>query len=331
MIVWTTCALAFLSGQLCAQDQLFSLQNATPMQLNPALSGNEYQYRASVLYRSQWKTVAAPFQSVMASFDMRHGKKGTAKNGSLGSGLALIRDVAGDVGLNTTRVMYNLAYHVNITENSKIGAGLHTSISQINIDPAAGKWGSQYNGISYDPGINSGESFAGDMASNLNLGGGIVYTLNKSKKSGRKKKYFEIEAGVAGYQLGSMRLIKSDRLDYKESARISAFAESKFTISQQGLSLMPAVYYHYQNGSQQVLAGSFIAYEINDASAFMNSSARTAVSLGTFVRAGDAFVLKTMFEWSDFAMVFAYDINYSGLTKTSNGRGAAEIGIIWRD
>ena len=54
--------LAISFGQLQAQDPHFSQFYLSPLQLNPALTGvmNE-DIRASLLHRSQWRTVSAPF------------------------------------------------------------------------------------------------------------------------------------------------------------------------------------------------------------------------------------------------------------------------------
>ena len=45
------------------------------MNLNPALAGAHFDMQALVNYKTQWKSVAAPFKTIGASFDMRFNKK----------------------------------------------------------------------------------------------------------------------------------------------------------------------------------------------------------------------------------------------------------------
>ena len=64
----------FLFGamQASAQDIHFSMFYASPLTLNPALTGaNEGTYRAAGIYRSQWASISTPFTTYAVSFDIK--------------------------------------------------------------------------------------------------------------------------------------------------------------------------------------------------------------------------------------------------------------------
>ena len=60
-------ALNFVS----AQDIHFSQMGYSPLTLNPALAGANYDLQVNANYRSQWNSVAEPFQTVAVSADTR--------------------------------------------------------------------------------------------------------------------------------------------------------------------------------------------------------------------------------------------------------------------
>ena len=75
MNVLKFCAIAlllFFFAATQAQDIHFSQFYASPLTLNPALSGfHDGTFRVAGIYRNQWRSVTTPFQTYGASFDMR--------------------------------------------------------------------------------------------------------------------------------------------------------------------------------------------------------------------------------------------------------------------
>ncbi|NLR92384.1 MULTISPECIES: PorP/SprF family type IX secretion system membrane protein [Flammeovirga] len=77
------------SSYLFGQDTQFSQYYATPLYLNPALTGSSQETRAIINYRNQWVGLPAGIQSFMASFDhnfkyKRFSLGGYIKNDSYG-------------------------------------------------------------------------------------------------------------------------------------------------------------------------------------------------------------------------------------------------------
>ena len=54
-----------------AQDIHFSQMQYAPITLNPALAGASHDMQAILNYKTQWKSVATPYNTINASYDMR--------------------------------------------------------------------------------------------------------------------------------------------------------------------------------------------------------------------------------------------------------------------
>ncbi len=333
VLKWTA---VLLFGGLClamplmAQDALFTQQALNPLTINPAFAGQNDAMRASVHHRSQWRSVAVPFTTSAAAFDMAMGDDINKKTGRFGIGLLLSRDIAGEPRFESSAALLNLAYHINLSAASKLSAGMNAGYDQHVSATPVGEWGSQYNGYQYDPSIASGENFGADQQSHIDLGGGVVFSSG-SNSAGRKiSKTWELNIGVAAYHMGRVALARADWMTYETAPRYTGFINGRIALGVGPMALMPAVYYHHQGQFQQTLLGSFLQFNLNDAGSFSSSEKPMTVAAGVFCRTGDAIIAKALFEFSDFAIGMSYDFNYSGLSAISNGRGGMELALVWR-
>ncbi len=323
------CGLCFTSS-LIAQDALFTQQALNPLTLNPALAGQTHAMRASVHHRSQWRSVAIPFTTSAAAFDMALGDDLKKKTGRFGVGLLLSRDRAGEPQFTSSAALLNLAYHVNLSAASKLSAGLNAGFDQHVAATPSGEWGSQYNGYQFDPSISSGESFGADQQSHIDLGGGVVFSSGSNSNGRKINKSWELNIGMAAYHMGRVTLARADWMTYETAPRYTGFVNGKIALGMSSLALLPAVYYHHQGAFQQTLLGSFLQFDLNDARSFSSSQKPMTAAIGIFCRTGDAIIAKAQYEFSDFAIGLSYDFNYSGLSAISNGRGGMELALVWR-
>lgn len=70
-----------------AQDVHFSQMSFSPLNLNPALAGANSTLQGIVNYRSQWNSVAEPYQTIGASVDGRFNDNKRNKKGIIAGGL----------------------------------------------------------------------------------------------------------------------------------------------------------------------------------------------------------------------------------------------------
>jgi len=96
---------------IAAQDIHFSQFYASPLTLNPTLSGfSQGDYRVSGIYRNQWATVTSPFVTFAASYDMRVMKK-KLKNDVFGVGVVAIHDRSANGDVSLLSGYLSVAYH----------------------------------------------------------------------------------------------------------------------------------------------------------------------------------------------------------------------------
>jgi len=97
-----------------AQDIHFSQFYASPLTLNPAMTGNlNGSYRLTAIYRNQYASIPAPYNTFAVSGDMSV-LRGMLKGDHAGIGIVAYNDVAGDGNLSNTSVLLSAAYHKSI-------------------------------------------------------------------------------------------------------------------------------------------------------------------------------------------------------------------------
>ena len=145
------CCLFFVTAK--AQDPHFSQYFASPMTMNPALTGKQVtDWRALALFRSQWwsGTETAPFTTT--SFSLEKGFA-TGKNGknSLGIGLSLLSDASNAGLLKNNFFTLGAAYNLGLDANGdeQIGLGIQTSYASRLVDVSKLELQSQFGSMGF--------------------------------------------------------------------------------------------------------------------------------------------------------------------------------------
>jgi type IX secretion system PorP/SprF family membrane protein len=306
-----------------AQDVHFSQMKFSPFTVNPALAGLNNDIQAIVNYRSQWNSVAAPFTTIGASYDMRIFE---SKNGGfLASGLNFYHDVAGDMKMTTSNVNLNVAYHLAINRESSIGAAIQIGYAQRGIGTTDGDWENQYDGTSFNSSYSSGETFGNMSVGHLDAGAGFVYNYDSRRNSSFSSNGFSLTAGLSAFHLNQpdYSFIAGGEDDLQ--MRFAGFLQSEFAIGDSKWELMPAIYYQKQGGHQEIFGGTYFNYNFTSGSQRTGFVENFSIGYGAFYRFGDAFVNKILINYSNYSLGFAYDINVSSLTQATRARGGLEF------
>lgn len=312
-----------------AQDVHFSSMDFSPLTLNPAMAGANYDLQANVNYRTQWNSVATPFQTIAASADMRLNANKRNSSGHLAAGVNFFNDRAGQERISTNNVNISLAYHLKMNQNNTIGLGIYSGFGQRSFDPNGGMWGSQYNGLNYDAALPSGETFNNASFSMFDAGAGLVYTYSEGESRMRSNDGLRINAGFAAYHVNRPNYSFINDGDEKLYMRFSAFANASIGIGSTNMSLEPAIYAQFQGPALEVLMGTDYRILINEGSKRTGNVKRTSIAIGGFYRNQDAVVARISMSYDGLTGGFAYDFNISSLTVVSNARGGAEFFLRW--
>ncbi|HWB62747.1 MAG TPA: PorP/SprF family type IX secretion system membrane protein [Chitinophagales bacterium] len=312
----TVCAVG-----LYAQDIHFSQYYASPLTLNPALTGNiNGVFRAAFNYRNQWFNIPtlntmAPYQTYQASFDMPL-LRDRLENDGFGVGAMFYGDKAGDGALTTYSGMVSIAYHKAVDRYGKghISLGLQAGVvtKQVNINNLI--FENQLDNFGWNPTLSNGESYSNKTIIYPDVNVGALW-------SHAPKDRFRYYVGFSMDHLSRPRESflndESNRLDYRYNAHggMEIFLNSDYSFS-----LLPTFLFMLQANAQQYNFGMAANYYLND---------NVAIFGGAWYRVLDAAIINAGVEVYDVRMGLSYDFNHSGLKTATQSQGAFEVSLVY--
>ena len=315
---------------LWAQDIHFSNTEYAPLILNPALAGANTPIQANMSYRTQWGQLGSSFRTANASFDARVTKDNSSKSNFLALGVSFFNDRIGDMGMVTNNVALTIADHIRLNAKSQLSLGINVGYTLRSFDNIDGMWASQYDGVTYNPSLASGEDFNNQNFGYFDAGAGILYTYAKKVKAMARNVDKRVNVGVAAYHItrpnNSFVELDSEKLP----VRYSAFVNADISIDGTSGDILPGIYYQRQGSFSQLLLGTYYKYKFNTGSNYTGYERPFAVSLGLFTRLKDAYIAKLMIDWDQFLVGYAYDFTFSSLRSNSNGLGASEVFLSFK-
>ena len=308
-----------------AQDVHFAQIEYSPMLLNPALTGAFSHMQAVVNYRNQWNTVSSPYQTINGSFDIRLKRIDNDPNSFLAVGVNFFNDISGVSKVMTNQVNLDLAYHIKLGRYSLFRIGIYGGFNQRSINANRGTWASQFDGNGLNSGLSSGEDLGNYNQTFIDAGAGAVYTYRKMKYSANQNINNNITIGAAVYHVNQPASGFVSEANDHLAIRYTGFINTSFALGKSRIDVQPAIYFHYQNKYIEALFGTYLRYNIKEASHMTGYKKPVALSLGIFNRYKDALIAKAYFQYHQYSLGFAYDFNISRLTPASKAQGAFEI------
>ena len=309
-----------LASELSAQDPNFSQFFASPLTLNPALTGKfDGVYRVAGNYRNQWPTIFNAFTTYTASFDMGILKSRVPDFDQFGVGFLGFADQAGDGALKTSSAAISLAYHKAIDEDGlhQIGAGFQGGFVSKKLDVTKLTFEDELTTTGFVQGTTQ-EVFSGSQVavSYFDMNAGILY-------NGSSNGYNNFYMGVSAYHLNRPKESFQGDQYFLLNPRITFQGGGKIPVGQNN-------YLHFSaNHSMQAKAHNTViggAYALNVNGDIENP---TTVYVGSWFRFGDAIIPYVGLEFGEFHFGATYDINISSLKPGSNTRGGAEFSLIY--
>jgi len=316
LVVLFYCSNAF------AQNVHFSQFYQAPLLTNPALTGVfNGDMRAIVNYRQQWASIAEPFTTYAFSYDMGLLKK-KKTNKYLGAGIFAFRDVAGDTKYSTTSVNLSLSSIITLDGGHDLSAGLQGGFSQKSIDESTFRWGSNFDGTGYNPTWGTSETTSFENYTFGDFSAGLSWSYGKESSTMSSNNHFAVSAGIAVYHVNAPKLEFDTQDLYREFVIHSGMY---IGLKNTPLSVLPNFIMMIQGPSTVVNLGGLIRYSIREESKYTGLLKETAILFGMYSRLGDAIIPTLMLEVTNYALVFSYDLNTSGLKEATNGNGGLEV------
>ena len=308
-----------LASEGFAQDPNFSQFFASPLTLNPALTGKfDGVYRVAGNYRNQWPTIYNAFTTYTASFDAGILKNRIPEFDQFGIGILGFADQAGDGVLKTNAAAISISYHKSIDEDGyhQIGAGFQGGFVSKRLDVSKVYFEDQlttsgFTGPTLEVFPNQRVS-----VSYFDMNAGLLY-------NGSTNGYNNFYLGASMYHINRPKETFQNDPYFLLNARVTLQGGGKIPVGQYN-------YLHFSaNHSMQAKAHNTViggAYALNLNGDIDNP---TTLYLGSWFRFGDAIIPYIGLEFGELHFGATYDVNTSSLKPGSNMRGGAEISLIY--
>src|SRR5437773_5768806 len=194
----------FFTSAAFSQDPSFSQFFSSPLNINPALTGNiNADWRAISNFRDQWIGPASPYATGTISFDRKILQNKIPnvndENNILGVGAMIMYDKAMLGTVNSTYASLNLSYNIKLSEEPgvhRLAAGFGASYGRRWVDFSRLTWEDQWIGhAGFDTNLPTGENGLSNMKGYVSVSAGLKYSFTTEKSN--------IDIGVAGFHLNT--------------------------------------------------------------------------------------------------------------------------------
>lgn len=311
-----TIVLLFPIGKTVAQDIHFSQFNQSAMNLNPANTGRfNGDLRLATSHRRQWAAIGVPYTTFSVAGDGNLQTLSPAL-GRISAGLLLNQDQAGDGQMKTLEASLQVCSRFYLADDStsSIRLGISAGFGQRSVQFSLLTFDSQFNGDVFDPLAPIGENPTDNRIGWFDLGTG--FTFEKTNDS----RHFSF--GVSAAHLNRpMQSFYAE--DVRRPVLWQAHADYAMRI-RESLTFHPTLLLMRQGSYREAIAGTEFKIPLRE------STIRSlAAGMTLHYRFNDAIVPGFALYMNKFRLGVSYDVNVSGLSKATNGRGGPEFSLVY--
>jgi type IX secretion system PorP/SprF family membrane protein len=307
-----------IAPHLRAQDLHFSQFFNSPLTTNPANTGfiPDADYRLGANFRSQWTSIPVPFKTMSIWGDAQVFRD-RFETGWIGLGGVILRDVAGSGNLTSTKIYGSAAYHQMLGNTGLLSAGFNIGVASKRIDITRFTFDNQWNGKFFDVVAPSGELFAANSISYLDIQIGLNYAYFPTDN-------IYIHAGASIHHVNRPReTFFSEKPDYDNrlAMRYIAFADGVIKLNDQFI-IRPGAYFSTQAKASELALGLHANYNVT-------GNGEQQIIAGLYYRSGDAIIPMVGYQWKNLRFMFSYDATTSALRNYNNLYGATEFSLLY--
>lgn len=322
-ILLGVCATMMLSTSAMAQDPHFTQYFASPLTLNPALTGlTQEDIRLAANYRNQWGSVSPnPYVTGTVSYDMATMKGALGNGDALGIGVLGLFDRSGLGGLQNITVGLSVAYHkaLGYEKQHTLSIGIQGALVQKSLDFSQLKFEDQFEISTGGTPYQTSENIPNQDVTNADFNAGIMY-------SGRVNEHATTYIGFSYYHI-NQPVESFLNSDHKIHSRYTAYLGGSFDLNE-NIVLYASGLYQSQASASEIMAGAAVGFVLNPGHD-REFSKNTIFYLGGWYRYSDAICPYIGFEWSKMKLGISYDANMSALSPATGGNGGYEVSLIF--
>ncbi|MEO1513576.1 MAG: PorP/SprF family type IX secretion system membrane protein [Bacteroidota bacterium] len=310
-----------VSGVVHAQDIHLSHLHASPLVLNPAMTGlytGDLRFIANT--RSQWNGITNGYRTVVGTVDSKLIKIG--RNDVIGGGLQLYSDVAGDLQFRTRSTAVFLSVLKSLDNQGKhfLSIGMRNAVYSQGLDYT------KIVAADEEPGVIEGFN---NQRSYWDFGAGLAWFYGFDR-------FNSIHFGISGQHINKPDVIffGNDQIESGTTLyrKIVIHGGAELKLSRKSF-LKPSFLFADQGPHRQLTLGTFWKYKNFK---HTSSTPGAAIYLGAWLRwhfesdfvSTDALIASIRLDYKQLYITFSFDVNISTLREVSYGRGGPELSVV---
>jgi type IX secretion system PorP/SprF family membrane protein len=308
------------AANLHAQDLHFSQFFEAPLLRNPSLAGIfTGDVRVQGVYRDQWNSFTNAYRtgSLNAEYKMPVGKG----DDFITTGLQLLFDKAGTVGLTTSEVLPALNYHKSLSDQKTmyLSFGVMGGMVRKSIDMTKMTTDNQYGPGGFDPTLPTGELLIAPNFTTWDASAGLSF--NTSFGTGQANSLF---IGAAYHHLNRPKNSFYRNPDIELNAKYVFSVGVKLNVDDYSYFNIQADH-NLQGNYYETIAGALFSYKLGEDP----GNPQYTVHAGGFLRWKDAVIPVIKVDRYPLSIAISYDVNISPLKTASMGRGGIELSVTY--
>lgn len=311
-----------IAVQSNAQDPNFSQFFSSPLNINPALTGNiNADWRAIANFRDQWIGPASPYVTGTLSYDRKLFQKkipNVEHHGNVfGVGGMLMYDRAMAGVVTSTYASANVAYRVKLNNGETrhmFGAGFgaiygHRRISFDRVD-----FEEQFTGYGFNTNLPTGETSLSQMKPYLSVSAGLLYSITSQNSN--------IDIGVAAFHVNKPK--QTFLKDENQDLPIRKVAHVNYeTFLSESVVLSVNAVYQSQETAEYYSFGGALGYYIPQMYDLM-------LNAGIWYWSKNAVIPYVGISYKDYQFGLSYDVTTSKLRQANDKPNTYELSLIVR-
>lgn len=302
-----------------SQDPGFSQFFASPLTLNPALTGKfEGKLRAAGNYRDQWPAISKAFVTTTFSLDGAVLPNRLSETDTWGVGVMMMNDRTANGILNSNYVSLSTAYHKGLDENGfhQIGVGFQGTFAGKKLDGGKLNFEEELDQLGgWTNPTNEPINGQRITVNYFDFNAGMLY-------SGSTNGYNNFYFGTSFYHINRPKE-SFNGIYYLLNPRLTVHAGGYFPVGHYSTLHLSALHSR-QAGATNTVVGGALALNVN-----YDEANPTSVYFGSWMRFNDAVIPYLGLEFNGLRFGATYDVNISELKTASQYRGGLEISLIY--
>ena len=301
-----------------AQDPHFSQFFASPLTINPALTGNaNSDLRVFSNYRQQWLGNTTSYNTGTLSIDSRLFKEQLGDKRVLGIGGFFMTDQSLNGYFKSTYASINTSYMIALDEAGQhnIGIGLAGIYGDRRLDFSQLTFSEQFGSGGFNTALPTGESSLASLKPYMSVASGLIYRYRADET--------DIDFGVSGYHYNKPKQsFLSDSLGNTLPTRFVTHFNMENYFSE-NFSLSTNAIFQTQASQSYFAAGAILNFGA------MDQNEGKIFSAGLFVRSDDAIFPYVGLIVDRLQFGFTYDVAVSNLKTSSYTPRTFELSVIY--